>query len=324
VTCKYSAKLQGYLDETLAKEEMKFMEKHLGTCAHCQQELDKLLGSTLKLNVPLAEVDDEVLISKIKAWITGLRRIIIYGLFGFLLGLFSRFYTLDSFIVPKAIMALPYKLAEFGLGIFFSAYAQQGQWWDADLYYRGGMGYFPFNPTLDFLAGLITPALIGALMAVILGYLVSDKRVFQRKKIVNFILGGAAVFLLWSGLLYGIYSYNQKTFARLEGIEEATIYLVDDGDSSWILHLDREALKQGKYAALVQGIEKAEEESKPAAYPDVRKGYELLLTYPLGGQIMAYVDEQTGQMILQNRDSYSLSSETLAILQELAEVNTNE
>lgn len=323
MTCQYHNKLQGYLDESLAQAEMELMEKHVGNCVQCQKELDNLLSTTLDLKVSLKEVDDEVLVSKIKARVSGLRRIFIYGFFGFVLGLFSRFYTMDKFIVTKAIMALPYKLAEFALGIFFSGYALSGQWMRGDYFLTGGVGYFPFNPVLDLIASLITPALIGAFMAVILGYLVSDKRVFQRKKIVNFIIGGMAVFLLWVGLLFGCYTYNLNTMAQLEGIEGATIYQVDEGGSSWVLRIDREALSQEKYAALVQGIEEAEETNE-VFYPEVKKGYEILLNFARGGQIMAYVDEKTGQMILQNHKSYSLTPETLALLQEVAEVNTDE
>ena len=120
--CEYKDKLLAYLEETLAEEEMKHMEKHFENCPVCQKELDNLLNNKLDIPASIGEVEDEILISKIKGRIKGLRRITIYGIFGFLLGVFSRFYTRDSFIITKAIMALPYKLGEFALGIFFSGY----------------------------------------------------------------------------------------------------------------------------------------------------------------------------------------------------------
>lgn len=322
MTCEYKKKLQNYLDETLAKSEMQSIERHLDTCEECQRQLDSLLNSPVAIPGQPLEVDDEVLVSKIKSRVKGVRRITIYGIFGFALGLFSRFYTMDDFIVTKAIMALPYKLAEFFLNIFFSGNALK-PWQQIASGYHGGMGFFPYHPLLDFLAGLITPAIVGAFIAMMVGYLVSDKRVFQRKKIINFFAAGLVISLVWAGILHGVYTRTLARIGNLEGISGVTVYTVKDGTSSWLIGIEREALSQGQYAGLVRGVAKAEKIGM-VSYPEDRQGWELLIDFSGGGRIPAYVNEKTGEMIMLNGQSYRLDYATLAQLKAITEVVNHE
>ena len=105
MACTNKSKIKGFLEEKLPEQEMKTIEKHLENCRDCQKELDKLLNDNINLETEQLEVDDAVLISKIKARIKGVRRITLYGLLGFIIGVFSRFYTRDDFLLTKAVMA---------------------------------------------------------------------------------------------------------------------------------------------------------------------------------------------------------------------------
>lgn len=317
MTCRFKGKLPAYLEEKLVPEEMRAMENHLEDCAECQQALDELVSDPLHLEGTIPEVEDEVLISKIKARIKGTRRIILYALFGFVLGAFSRFYTMDEFIVTKAIMALPYKLAEFVLGLVFAGNRLPPgliNTWG----YRLDMGFFPYNPLLDLLASLFTPALIGSFLAMLVGYLVSDKRVFQRKKIINFLAAGFLTLAFWFAVLHGFYGQTLQRIAGLEGLREITIYQVEGEDTFWLLHLDQEALTTN-YADFLASLTAAE--PAPAASPArPETGFQLALEFAGGGWTLAWVDPERGLLYLPNDRCYQLAQEFLQRLETLAEV----
>ncbi|MDA8234665.1 MAG: zf-HC2 domain-containing protein [Clostridia bacterium] len=322
MSCGYDERLRPYLEEELSLEEMKSVRKHLETCPDCQQKLDQMLNNPLELPVQHLEADDEVIISKIQARKKGLRRIAIYSLGGFLLGLFSRLYTQDHFIVTKAIMALPYKLAEFALGIFFSDnVVRDGQ----NLFYHipGAMGYFPYHPILDWVSSIFTPALIGAFIAMLVGYLVSDKRVFQRKKVINFLGAALVVILAWTGVLYGAYSYTLVKIDTLTGIKGITFYTVDKYSSSWLISLNEEALAQEKYAYLTEELSRAKPQDD-SQYPRDEKGYVLLLEFQGGGSMPAHLDPANGALITLKGNKYQLSQSTVQRLNTTMEVLKNE
>lgn len=322
MSCKFTDLLRDYLDEKLSPSEMLELERHLDDCRDCQQALDTLLNQALSLKGLQEEVEDEVIISKIKAWGRGIRRITIFGFLGFVIGLFSRFYTRDAFIVTKAIMALPYKLAEFALSIFFKGNVNRIQ--DLRIFYHiGGIGFFPYNPVLDILAGLITPALISLFLALALGYLTSDRRVFQRKKIINFVAVGILTFLLWVAVLHGVYSNTLDKIERLDGIRGLTVYAMEARGSSWLISIDEQALAEEKYKNLLKDISTAVQKGMES-YPAGKAGLELIFDFTGGGQISAFVDLETGAMILQNNKSYQVPERAVAQLILLAGVSGNE
>ena len=314
--CPFEERLQAYLDEKLSSEELKDVESHLEQCSMCQKRLDALIDTPLEIPAEKIIIDDAVLVDKIKAHRKGIRRITLYGILGFVLGVFSRFYTMDSFIVTKAMMALPYKLAEFALGIFFSRYTLP-QW---DKYYhmaRGGMGFFPHHPILEILAELITPGIVATFMAIMVGHLLSDKRVFRRKDIVKFLIAGILTFSLWAGMLYGVYSYNLNQIDQMRGIQSIIIYEEKVGSSSWLLRIDQYNLEKQEYSKILEELSHAAKTQHPAHYnPDV--GYGLLLEFRGGGRMMGHLDKETGILIMQNRNVYQLSRETLGILDEIS------
>lgn len=322
--CPYSNQIQDYLEENLSCEEIERMEEHIEICLECQQQLEELLDSPLKLKEQSMEIDDEVLVEKIKVHRRGIRRIKAYGILGFLLGLFSLKYTSDSFIVTKAIMALPYKLAEFMLGIFFSRNKlnpwQQMVWEDN---WQRGMGYFPHNPILGLVVELITPALVGMFLAMMMGYLTSDKRVFQRKKILRFISSATIIFILWFGMIYGIYSNTLNKIKFLEEIKAITIYEKQENSSSWIVRIDENNLYEERYNLILSGISEATELENYSSIND-KEGLRLNIAFKGGGLTMAHVDTDTGKMLMQNHRHYQLSEDTLSRLVDLTRRGNNE
>lgn len=322
MACSYKEKIGEFLEEKLSKKELKNIEKHLENCQECQEEIDKLLNNNITLEPEQLDVEDAVLISKIKARVKGVRRITFYGLLGFIIGLFSRFYTMDDFLLTKAIMALPYKLAEFALGIFFSGNILS-PWGSKFYHYQGEMGFFPYHPILDFLATSLTPAIIASFIAVIIGYLFSDKRVFRRKKIVNFLLGWLIVFLLWTGVLYGTYGLTLEKIDNLTGIKGMTVYKTEKNSTSWLIRIDKDALRDEKYAKLVTIISEAQKTGK-SFYPAKKSGYELLVDFSGGGKVPIYLDQVSGKMIVQNGDSYQILPENMEFLIEVLGGQKNE
>jgi len=319
VVCKYKSKLKDFLDEKLSKNEMEFMESHIASCGECQKVLDNMLGEQQEIKSDLPQVDDEVLISKIKGRIAGIRRITVYGIMGFLLGLFSRFYTLDKFLPTKAVMALPYKLAEFGLGIFFSQNKLR-PWQPMGAYHGnaryGNMGFFPYNPMLDLAVSLITPAIVACFIALMLGYLLSDKRVFRRKKIINFLAAGLITFLMWSAILYGAYSCTLSKIDSLQGIKEITVYSVERGSGRWLLKIDKDALSQQKFKQLFSYIAEAKKMGE-SSYPEDKKGFELVLDFAGGGRTAAFIDLERSDMVLMNGNQYAVSNKAVDILMSM-------
>lgn len=315
MTCTYREKIKDYLEEKLSELEMEAMEKHLENCQFCQEDLDRFLDNGLDLKGKALDVEDEILVSKIRARIKGVRRITLYGILGFLIGLFARFYTQDDFLLTKAIMALPYKLAEFALNIFFGDNVLPFGY-NMFYYYQGGMGFFPYHPILDFLATSVTPAIIASFMAVIIGYLLSDKRVFRRKKIVKFFGAWLIVFLIWTGVLYGTYGYALGKVSKLEGIKAMTVYAAEKNNTSWLIRIDEEALNNEKYRELIKIISEAEKGEK-SFYPREKEGYELLVDFAGGGTIPIYLDKHSGTMIVSTGDTYQLSPENLEYITEV-------
>ncbi|SDK92787.1 zf-HC2 domain-containing protein [Natronincola ferrireducens] len=314
--CSYKDKLQDYLEEKLSSEEMAKTEDHMEICNDCQEGLDNLLSQSLLLQKQTLEVEDEVLVEKIKAHRKGIRRIYAYGTLGFLLGLFSLKYTTDSFIVTKAIMALPYKVAEFMLGIFFSG-NKLNQWDPMYRHFQRGMGYFPHNPILGLIVELVTPALVAMFLAMAVGYLTSDKRVFQRKRIVRFILSAALIFALWFGAIYGFYHHTLTKIENLEGIKSVIIYEKQEFSSSWIVKIDQYNIHEARYNNIVIGLSEA---TPLDSYPpmDLKEGLELLIQFQGGGEVTAHVDTDTGAMYTGDRRFHQLSDETLSQLIEVS------
>lgn len=315
--CPYQNKLQDFLSEKLSKEAQAEVENHLEQCQICQKELDRLIDNDLDISAETLEIDDAVLVNKIKAHRKGIRRITVYGIIGFILGLFSHFYTADKFIITKAIMALPYKLAEFALGIFFSN--QQLSPLSLRNYPRRitGMGFFPYNPIIELIVELLTPAIISTFIAVILGHLFSDKRVFRRKHIIRFLVVGFLVISIWFGIIHTLYSLTINQIDRLEGLEAVTIYEKDKRGSNLLLRIDQYNNEKQAYAQAMADISKARPIDK-APYFNSETGYELLLEFKGGGQIFGHLDKNTGVFIIQNRNQYQLSKSTIELLEKLA------
>ncbi|EGW38688.1 zf-HC2 domain-containing protein [Desulfosporosinus sp. OT] len=315
MACLYIEKIKDYLEEELPQKEMDTMEKHLESCAECQEELDKYLDNKLSLEITPLDVEDEVLVSRIKARIKGMRRITLYGLLGFIIGSFSRFYTRDGFLLTKAIMALPYKLAEFALGIFFAGNGLSfgGR---TDYFYQGAMGFFPYHPVLECLATTVTPAIIASFIAVVIGYFLSDKRVFRRKNIIKFLAIWSIIFLVWTGILYGTYNYALGKIENLEGIKAMTVYIAEKNSTSWLVRIDKDALRDEKYSKLVTIISKAKEIERKI-YPQEKDGYEMLVDFSGGGTIPIYLDRVSGEMIVRNGSAYRISPEKLEYINEV-------
>lgn len=309
MACTYRDKIKDYLEEKLSKQEMEAMEKHLNNCQECQEKLDKLLDDSIDLKNQELNLEDEVLLSRIKARIKGMRRITLYGTMGFALGLLSRFYTMDDFILTKALMALPYKLAEFALSLFFAG-NMLSPWDRMPFYHQGGMGFFPYHPILEFLATSITPAIITSFIAVIIGYLLSDKRVFHRKNIINFLGAWLIVFLVWTGVLYGTYDYTLGKIDNLEGIKAMTVYTTEKNSTSWLIRIDKEALGNEKYRRLVNIIAEAEQIDR-VLYPEDKVGYEMVVNFSGGGTIPIYLDKDSGKIVVKNGRAYQVSPENL-------------
>ena len=100
-------------------------------------------------------MEDEILVSKIRARIKG-EADYPYGILGFLIGLFARFYTQDDFLLTKAIMALPYKLAEFALNIFFGDNVLPFGY-NMFYYYQGGWA-FPLSSHIRLFGNFCNPS----------------------------------------------------------------------------------------------------------------------------------------------------------------------
>lgn len=316
MSCPYINKMKKYLEESLTDNEMKDIEEHIEICSECQQELEKLLESPLKLQTKSMEIDDEVLVEKIKTHKKGIRRIKSYSIFGFLLGIFSLKYTSDSFIVTKAIMALPYKLAEFMLGIFFSK--NQLNPWQQEKWHLmpRGMGYFPHNPVLNFLVELITPALVAMFLAMIVAFLTSDKRVFQRKQILRFIASAAIVFVLWFGLIYGIYNNSINKIKKLEDIKSITIYEQTKNSSSWLVRIDEDNIYEEKYNLILSGISQAIELENHSTINEM-EGLRLNISFKGGGLSIGHIDMDKGIMLMQDYTYYQLSDDAISGLLDL-------
>lgn len=313
LSCAYEEKLKAFLEETLSPEEMQLIEKHIEECPICQNALDNLLQNPLPLPKNTEDIEDDVLIAKIKARRKGILRITLYGILGFLLGMFSHCYTRDDFFLTKVIMALPYKLAEFALNIFFASNKMSP--WQQNFFILGGSEVFPFNPILDYLAGIITPAIIASFIAITISYLLSDKRVFLRKKIINFFAAGFLIFTIWIGLLYGAYSYTLSNIDNLKNIEEITIYTVEKNCTSWLIDIDEQAMSDPKYNNLVKNISHAsliDEE-----YTQENTNVELILKFPWGGGISSYVDLESGKMQMFNKKCYQLPAPAVKQLETL-------
>ncbi len=319
--CPYQSRLKDYLDERLPEEQIKEVEEHIEDCMICQEELERLIDQPLELPKQRIDIADEVLVSKIQARRKGKRRILCYGIAGFVLGLFSRFYTSDSFIVTKAIMALPYKLGEFALGIFFSK-NRLPAWNEQRILDPSGLGFFPFHPVLDFLAETITPAIIASFIAIMLGYLASDSRVFQRKKLIRFLILGLLVFIVWSGVLQGVYTYALTQIEKLEDIREVTVYILEKNSISWLIQIDETASTNQKYAVLLEELSRSEKTDIPFSHANA--DMKLLFRFGRGGQIEGNVILGEGVLWLQNGDTYRLSAEVITGLQELMEGERNE
>lgn len=313
--CPNQEKLQDFLNEKLPREDMNEIEIHIEQCQKCQKKLDELIDNPLEVSAEALEIDDAVLVSKIKAHRKGIRRITIYGILGFLLGMASRFYTADKFIITKAIMALPYKLAEFALGIFFSRDAYT-PWFLNYPRSRTGMGFFPHHPILEIIVELFTPAIISTFIAITIGYLVSDKRVFRRKHIIRFIAVGILVISLWFGIIYAVYSQTLSQIDRMEGIKAVIIYEKEQMGTAWLLRIDQNNLGKEAYARILGDISKAQ---KIGDAPNFNKevGYQLRLEFRGGGQMLAHMDKATGILIMENRNIYKLPNDTLELLEEI-------
>jgi hypothetical protein len=309
MACTYIEKIKDYLEEKLPKKEMEAMEKHLESCKECQAKLDNYLDNKLNLETEPPDVEDEILVSKIKARIKGMRRITLYGLLGFILGLFSRFYTMDNFFLTKAVMALPYKLAEFVLSIFFSGNVLP--LWERSFYhYQGEMGFFPNHLILDFLATTVTPAIITSFIAVIIGYLLSDKKVFPRKHIIRFAATWLIILLVWIGILYGTYNHALGKINNLQGIKAMTVYTIEENGTSWLITIENDALMNEKYARLMTIISEAGKVGKKI-YPQEKDGYEMLVNFSGGGTIPIFVDKDSGEMVVRNGNAYRIPPEKL-------------
>lgn len=313
--CYYQDKLEDFLEEKLSKEEMDFIQKHIENCQHCQNELEMLLDNPLNIPNKIIEVDDEILVSKIKARRKGRKRLVYYGILGLLLGLFSRFYVYDKFIVTKAIMAIPYKISEFVLGIFFS-HNRLNPWQQMDnMYYFKGIGYFPFNPFLDVLAQYITPVIVGVFIALVIGYFTSDRRIFTRKKIIRFCIVGLAVFMLWVGTAFAVYSISLKSFEDLDNVRNTIVYSIDDEGTSLLAQVRPHNVKGSKNEELYNGLKKGKKINKQV----LKKESEILLVmdFKLGGRILGYVDFDTNIMTTQKNTSFKLSDDVINILKGL-------
>lgn len=312
--CLNQNKLQDYLNEKLSTSDMDKMERHIEQCLVCQKKLDELIDNPLEISAEAPTIDDAVLVSKIKARRKGIQRITIYGILGFLLGVFSRFYTADKFIITKAIMALPYKLAEFALGIFFSG-DDLSPWFLN--HPRAGIGFFPYAPILDIIAELITPAIISTFIAVTIGHLVSDKRIFRRKHIIRFIAAGILVISLWFGGIHVVYSHVLDQINKMEGIKSVTIYEKEKMSTSWLLRIDQNNIGKERYMQLLSDISKAKKVDKVLNL-NYETGYEFQLEFTGGGQMLAHLDKDKGVFIMQNRNQYRLSKDSIEIIDEIA------
>lgn len=315
--CPYTDELHKYLNEELPAERLKEIEAHIDECPDCQKKLDSLLEEDMQLRQQQPEITDEVLVEKIKAHRRGVRRIRAYGVLGFLLGVFSRNYTSDGFIITKAIMALPYKLAEFMLSIFFSGNElNQGLIMQYRFRHRG-MGFFPYHPILGFIVELITPGLVAMFLGMLIGYLISDNRVFQRKKILRFILTAAITFAIWFGAVYGFYGYTMSKIEAMEGIKALTLYDKQEFSSSMIMTIDHNNLNKNA-TAIMQGIGNAEAHD---GFIDMnyKEGLEIILHFSNGGEIVAHIDTESGGMYLQSHKWFRLSEDTRLLLIEATE-----
>ncbi|SCY90635.1 anti-sigma factor family protein [Alkaliphilus peptidifermentans] len=322
MSCQYNRKLQKYLDEGLSSKEMLEVEAHIEECHDCQTKLDSLIEEPVVIVKESLNIDDEVLIDRIKAHRKGVRRITLYGVLGFILGLFSRYYTTDPFIVTKALMALPYKLAEFALSPFFSknAISPWDQW-----HYRVtmGFGYFPYHPILGAVVEFITPAIIVTFIAIMIGHLVSDKRVFRRKNIVKFILAGIIVFSLWIGVVHIIYSRTITQIEELNGIKSVIIYERDERSTSWLIKIDQYNLGIENHAEFLSDISNAEIINSTYYGEIGSTGYELAFEFNGGGRMIGQLDE-SGAFIMQNRRLYQLSEDTMNLLKQIVGRDINE
>lgn len=304
MSCEFKDKLKSYLDEKLSKDEIDKIEAHLDECKDCQKTLDELLEErTLNISLPEEEVDDDILVERIKSRKKGIRRITFYGIFGFILGLFSHQYTCDKFIITKAILALPYKLAEFGLGIFFSKnILPMGR--KLDYRVTGEMGFFPFNPILEILSTFITPAIIACLGMMAVGYLISDKRVFQKKKILKFLAMSISIFIIWVIALHGMYTFTLNKIDKLEDIKDLTIFSVDKFSSSLVTVIDEE----GEHGQLIEDISEAKKIGKDF-YPEEREGFEIFIGFNGGGRVPVYIGKDSNEMVTLIGNKYELSDD---------------
>lgn len=313
MACQYKNKLKSFLEEKLPKEEMQEIEEHLDTCSDCQKELELLLDNPITVPDTDLEIDDATLVKKIKNHKRGIRRITLYAILGFILGIFSRFYTWDKFIVTKAIMALPYKLGEFILGIFYSRNLLPPWERNIEAYHiTGNMGFFPYNPILDFIASTITPAIIATFIAIIVAYLISDKTVFRRKKIICFFLAGFFTLCIWLGTLGGLYSGTMHTIEKMSAIEGVTVYEATENSYTLLIDIKEDAFLDKKHLDFKEGISKAEKKGA-GFYDQNKKGHILLLHFKGGGKINAFLDPE-GTLTLQNGLTYELPESTLKLL----------
>lgn len=320
MSCAYQDKLKDYLEENLSDQEMQSLEKHLDSCQECQQQLDDLLSQPLDMPSQPVEVDDEVLIGRIKARSKGIKRITIFGILGFFLGVFSHVYILDTFIITKAIMALPYKLAELVLGIFFTQST-------ASFYFDGDMGFFPFNQSLELAATLITPGFIAAFIAIMIGYLVSDQRVFTRKKIVNFIVAGIVALSVWIAILYGAYTYYAYTTAKIDNLEGIKCIEISSPDhiTSKVMRINEDAFLQPKYADFIAALEKAKMTGKSkSSYSRQENDYGLEIDFAGGSSMYAYISVQSQEMVMENGNIYQLFPGTTEQLIYILGVKSND
>lgn len=176
--------------------------------------MDNGQGKTEKIEIPkiVYQGDDKKLKERIFKFKSGSLRIAVFTVVGLIMGAFSHTYTKDSFLLTKAILAIPYKICE---AIYLSVIGTTPDpIWQLDVF------FFPRSWPAGFIAENVTTVLIGGAIYGSLAYFTGDKRVFTLQRFLKFAGCWCAVILLTIGAAYGINAKAMADNDRLLGEPE--------------------------------------------------------------------------------------------------------
>lgn len=310
--CKHKEQVIKYLNEENIDIDENIIEKHLEECEECSNLLNDKLSDKLFIPEEKPE-DDNKLIQRIKNRRKGIKRITLFTIAGFILGLLSFFYTQDKFLITKILMAIPYKMSEGILSIIMPKGSINFDLIGKPAYVNYGYGVFPHFTFLAFIAERLNPAFIGAGIYGSLGYFSGDRRVFTFKKYLRYLIMGIVILVIWLGGLYGVYHYSTENIYNLEDIKEIQIVNKRDGAQDIFV---KEEIDNRDYIAILNSIDHKKSVGK-GKYETYDSNVFLVFDFGLGRTVTAKVDFSRDLILLDNNKAYRIRKDTFSRIERI-------